>query len=209
MRLTVSISIFIVVLLTTFFIYGERFETWTNSNEALEWLKEQGHFAGLYAILLLISDILFPIPATTVMAILGSIYGIFVGSLYAILGSMIAGLIAYAMVRIMGRKAAVFIAGDNLEKLQDFFDKGGVWAIAATRVVPIVPEVLCCLAGLASMRMKLFVTALLCGSIPQAFLFATLGAWGKEELFFTFAVATFVPVILLFAVWPIIKNKSR
>ena len=169
-------------------------------------MQNQGHFAGLCAVLLLISDIFLPIPATAIMAILGSIYGIIIGGLYAAIASVIAGLTAYTLVRVMGKKAAVFIAGDNLEKLQNFFNKGGIWAIAATRVVPIVPEVLCCLAGLASMRIKLFVIALLCGSIPQAFLFATLGAWGKEEPFFTIAVATFAPVLLLFCIWPVIKK---
>ena len=208
MRLTISITVFILALLTTFFVYGESLETWTKSDQALEWMQNQGHLAGLCAIVLFISDILLPIPATTIMAILGNIYGVGIGGMYAVVGSVTAGLVAYALVRVMGRKTAVFIAGDNLGKLQNFFDKGGIWAIAATRVVPIVPEVLCCLAGLASMRIKLFVIALLCGSIPQAFLFATLGAWGKEEPLFTFAVATFAPILLLFIVWPAIKNKS-
>ena len=206
MRLTISIIVFILILLTAFFVYGESFEVWTKSDQALEWMQNQGHFAGLCAVLLLISDIVLPIPATAIMAILGSIYGIIIGGLYAATASVLAGLTAYTLVRVMGKKAAVFIAGDNLEKLQNFFNKGGVWAIAATRVVPIVPEVLCCLAGLASMRIKLFVIALLCGSIPQAFLFATLGAWGKEEPLFTIAVATFAPVLLLFCIWPVIKK---
>ncbi|WP_372365065.1 TVP38/TMEM64 family protein [Candidatus Uabimicrobium sp. HlEnr_7] len=208
MRLIIFITLFIIFSLATFFAFGESIEIWFQSEQGLEWIQKQGHLAGIYGVLLLVSDILLPIPGTTIMAILGQIYGPVVGGIYSVIGNILAGFCTYALVRIMGDRVAIFIAGENVTRLRIFFDRGGMWAIALTRILPIIPEVLCTLAGLAKMRMSFFITALLCGSIPQAFIFSTLGAWGKERPFFTLLLATTIPIVLLIPTYSLIKKNS-
>ena len=65
------------------------------------------------------------------MAGLGYIYGPFLGGAIAAAGSMSSGLLAYALCRRLGRRAAEWIAGKNdLEKGERIFNgTAGGWII--------------------------------------------------------------------------------
>ncbi len=125
---------------------------------------------------LLVSDLVLPVPATGVMAALGVLYGPVRGGLIGAVGSILSGSIAYGLCRLLGRRAAVKLAGEkDLARAEGFFDSAGGWAVALSRWLPVLPEAVACLAGLARMRALSFFIALACGSIPMAFAFAALG----------------------------------
>ncbi|NBQ24838.1 MAG: hypothetical protein EBU26_11385, partial [Verrucomicrobia bacterium] len=89
-----------MAMVVPFFLWGEAWN-WS-TDQALEWLHSYGQWAGLMACLLLIGDILLPIPSTAVMAGLGLIYGPWIGGLIGGLGSFLAGFIAYGLCRTFG-----------------------------------------------------------------------------------------------------------
>ncbi|NIP94217.1 MAG: DedA family protein, partial [Akkermansiaceae bacterium] len=69
-----------------------------------------------------LSDLFLPIPGTVVMSALGYIYGLWLGGLFAALGSILAGLLAYGLCRLLGRGAAEWIAGkEDLAKGEEVF----------------------------------------------------------------------------------------
>lgn len=210
MRLVLAIGGIIALLAIGLFVFGERLDAWFAGEEGLAWLREQGHWAGVIGAGLIVSDLFLPMPASGIMAGLGQIYGGVVGGLYAAMGSICAGLAAYGLTRLVGQRAAVAIAGEeNLIKLQQFYKAQGAWAIAVTRALPVLPEVLCCLAGLSRMPFGKFMLALVCGSLPLAFIFAFWGSIAGDESVSNVLIAIVVPAILFLPVWLLIMRFTR
>jgi len=185
--------------LAGFELWGEQLETVFSQDACREWFSETRHVAWLVAIGLLVSDLVLPIPATGVMAALGSVYGVAVGAVIGAAGSALAGLLGYGLARLAGKKAIRFIATDKeVERFRDLFDRWGGAAIILSRVMPILPEVMSVLAGLARMRVGRFVAALLLGTIPVAVLFAYIGAASARAPGYGVLIAVALPLLL----WP-------
>ena len=183
-----------------FELWGEDFERLFNQEACAAWLARTGAWAWAAAIGLLVVDLFLPVPATGVMAALGSVYGPVLGALVGATGSALAGLLGYGLARLGGRRAGRWIASpDELARFQRFFDRWGGVAIILSRMLPILPEVVAVLAGLARMRLRRFVPALLLGTVPTAALFAWLGHASRAEPWYGMVVAVVVPLLL----WPL------
>lgn len=186
--------------LIPFMIWGEQFEGALSLEGARAWMGRFGSGAGLAGIGLLVADILLPIPSTVVMSALGLTYGIWLGGLYAATGTTLAGLIAYALSRALGRPLARRLAGEEgLRAGEALFQGGGAWLVAGSRCLPILPEAIACLAGLHRMPFKTYAFALACGSLPTGFLFAAIGALGQEEPGWALALSVIAPLGLWLA----------
>lgn len=186
--------------LIPFMIWGEQFEGALSLEGARAWMGRFGSGAGLAGIGLLVADILLPIPSTVVMSALGLTYGIWLGGLYAATGTTLAGLIAYALSRALGRPIARRLAGEEgLRSGEELFQGGGAWLVAGSRCLPILPEAIACLAGLHRMPFKTYAFALACGSLPTGFLFAAIGALGQEEPGWALALSVIAPIGLWLA----------
>jgi membrane protein DedA with SNARE-associated domain len=88
---------------------------------------------------------------------------------------------------------------EKLARFQSLFDRWGGYAVLVSRALPILPEVMAVLAGLARMRFSRFLAALLLGSGATALLFAWLGHASRAEPWWGMLAATVIPL----AVWPV------
>ncbi|MES2981601.1 MAG: VTT domain-containing protein [Verrucomicrobiota bacterium] len=194
--------VWLMIALAAFFLLG-----WGLFGEGLEeaWNVERlaGHFAQakswawLLGIVLLLADLLLPIPGTIVMSALGAVYGFWIGGLLSAIGSMLAGMLGYGVGRFFNEKFAKRWLGEkDFEKGKSLFEKSGAWVVAMSRALPILPEVLACMAGLLRMPFGKFVIALACGSVPMGFLFAWIGTVGRDQPAWGFAFSLGVPAVL-------------
>ena len=176
MRRLIGIFVILAILvLIPFLIWGEGFEQRFSQAGAIEWLRDYGRWAWAAGILLLMSDLFLPIPATAVMAALGFIYGPVAGGLIATAGSFCSGALAYLVCRRFGRPVAVRVLGpQDLMEGERLFARAGAWLVVLSRWLPIFPEVIACMAGLTRMPALSFFTALACGSAPLGVVFAAL-----------------------------------
>jgi len=102
--------------------------------------------------------------------------------------------------RLFGEKFARRWLGDlDFEKGKLLFARRGGWVVVLSRALPILPEVISCTAGLVRMPFKRFVMALVCGSVPMAFLFAAVGMAGHEAPAWALAFSLLVPAVLWWA----------
>jgi uncharacterized membrane protein YdjX (TVP38/TMEM64 family) len=200
-----------VLLALPFIIWGEAFDAVLKGEAGLTWLNEFGRrWAWIVGVGVLAADLVLPIPATTVLAGLGMIYGPFVGGLIGSAGSIIAGLIAYGLSRSMGRDAAVWLAGEeDLLKGERFFANAGGWAVALSRWMPLLPEVIACLAGLSRMPFARFCVALACGSVPMAFAYAILGHTHADRPGLALLLCAVVPPVLWLLVGRVMARWTR
>jgi uncharacterized membrane protein YdjX (TVP38/TMEM64 family) len=168
--------------------------TWVGS---VKYLEDAGPWGWPLGILLLVGDFAFPIPGTIVISAMGYVYGVLLGGVLATVGLMLAGLLGYGVGRICGEcRARRWLGSNDYEAGQRLFREGGGWVVALSRAVPILPEVISCMAGLVRMPFKRFVLALSCGCVPMGFVFSAIGSLGKEAPVWTLGLSLVVPGLL-------------
>jgi len=210
MRLWILLIALAVLFAVPFLLFGGEFDEWFAGEGAVAWLRGHGSWAWAAAVLLLVSDLVLPVPATAVMAALGIIYGPVTGGLIGAAGSWLSGAVAYGLCRAAGRPAALRLAGaEGLARGERFFERSGGWAVALSRWLPLLPEVVACMAGLTRMPAGRFLAALACGSLPMAAAYAAIGHAGAEHPALALAASAVIPLLLWAAVRPFIAARAR
>ena len=191
-----------VLFLIPFLLWGAHWN-WS-SQEAVAWLRQYGRWGWLVALLLLMGDLFLPIPSTAVMSSLGLVYGPFWGGLIGSAGSFFSGVIAYALCRLFGESAVQRLLGKEDQKRgKELFLRYGGWLVALSRWLPLLPEVIACMAGFLRMPWPVFLLAMLCGALPMAFTFAMVGHMGSDHPSVSIILSALVPPIL----WWLIAKK--
>jgi uncharacterized membrane protein YdjX (TVP38/TMEM64 family) len=185
-------------VLVPFFIWGDEMETAMAGDEWQDKFASIQSWAWLVIIGLLIADLVLPVPNSPLMAIAGTLYGTLWGCLIAAAGSILAGLVAYGLAYALGHKAINRIAtAEEREKFQQFFDRWGGGGIVVSRAMPVMPEVLTVLAGLARMHFGRFMVSLVLGAFAVALPLAWVGHQAGGNL----QTVTIVISIVTVAVW--------
>lgn len=206
--LFLSLAALVVV---PFWIWGEAFEERLSTSGLVETMRSAGRWAWLVGIALLVGDLLLPIPGTAVMSALGLVYGGLVGGLLSSLGSIASGMLAYGLCFRLGRGAARVLTGEKgLEEGERIFrgELGG-WIVALSRWMPVLPEVVACLAGISRMPMRRFFPALCAGSVPMGFVFAAIGAGGEARPVLALALSAALPPVIWIAFRAFYRWKQR
>lgn len=193
----------VAALFMPFLLWGDSIETVFTLDGTLVWLRGFGAAAAVAAVMLLISDLVLPIPATVVMAALGAMYGPVVGGAISASGAFLSGGAAYLICFLLGRPAVDYLVDDaDFARGEALFDRWGGWMVALSRWLPIFPEAIACLAGLTRMPLRTFLVALACGVVPLGFTFALVGHLGVDRPGITLGVSALAPALLWLVVRP-------
>jgi uncharacterized membrane protein YdjX (TVP38/TMEM64 family) len=181
------------------------------ANDAVLTLREYERWGWALGIALIWADVLLPVPQTAVIAALGIVYGTLLGGLLGSLGLITGGLLGYALMRTSARLFVKrFMGSRSLHKMEQLFDQGGAWAIVLTRSLPYsVPEAMVFLAGLAGMPTRKLLAALTIGSIPTAFVFASIGAGWEDEPILALGVSYVLPILMLPIALYLVRRGAR
>lgn len=189
-----------------FFLFGEQIEQMFAGDGLVAWLQSYGRYTWAAAVGLLVADLAIPVPTTAVMAALGMVYGPVYGGIVAAFGSILSGLVGYLLCRQLGRPIALWLSGEKgLAEGEKLFHNLGGWIVVLSRWLPVVSEVVACLSGLSRMRFSVFLTALVCGSLPLGFFFSAIGHLGGDYPIWTLALSAIVPVLLWLLVRPVLR----
>ena len=193
-RLLLLALLLLAAILIPFVLWGD----WISEHCSAAWLQSWGRWAWAIGIALLIADLLLPIPGTLVQSSLGLIYGFGLGGLIACLGSLLSGLIAYELCSRHGRALALRLCSEaELQRVQRWLERqGGALVMALSRSLPVLTEAVACIAGLVRMPRPRFLLALACGSLPTAFLYAGIGAMGRETPTLAMGASLLAPCLL-------------
>ena len=189
MRTALILVGFVTFGLVMFFILGDALVE-------RSWLDTFGPWIWLVAVLLLVADIILPIPTTLIITVMGQKYGPILGGLIGTLGSFCAGAIAYGLTRMLGPRFARWILAEELETAEHFFNERGAFTVACSRWLPLLPEAISCMAGLARMPFGKYCLALLSGAVPMCFAYAALAQASKNEL-----VPLMISILLPIPIW--------
>jgi len=151
-KLYYSISILLFLFILLFFI-GKAFG-FMEENNISNWISDNS-LTSTYAyafliIFFLVIDLFLPIPSSFVMILSGKLLGFALGGLIAFLGAIISAVLGYTICRIGGHKMYYKLIGArDSHKIVEWFEKYGFLAIIISRPIPMLTEILSCLAGLS------------------------------------------------------------
>ena len=118
-------------ILGPFAIWGSRFDTALSLHGARDWMQSWGAWSWAAGIALIVADIVLPVPATVVMSAIGLAHGWLVGGVSWSVGSLLAGIIAYAACRWPGDGAARSQDGEErLRKAEWLVSRHGLGMLA-------------------------------------------------------------------------------
>lgn len=140
------------------------------------WMKGGGALAAGVGVGLLVADVLLPVPSSLVMVAHGALFGVALGTLLSLAGSLGAALFGFWIGRRGGRLLERVVRPEEATRADYLLRRWGALAIIVTRPVPLLAETVALLAGASSMSWGRAAAAALAGSLPPALLYALTGA---------------------------------
>ncbi|MFT7521598.1 MAG: putative membrane protein YdjX (TVP38/TMEM64 family) [Kiritimatiellia bacterium] len=191
------IAVALFVVFTTLFLAAESAgleseDAWTAWLEPLRNGAGAGATAGVLFVVLA-SDLLLPIPSSIVMTLSGSLLGVIGGTAINLSGAMASSMAGYAACRWMGSRVFHRLVGDDVERVQTWFERWGPWLIVLSRGVPMLTEIVSCLAGLHRMPAMRFSLLSLVGASPICVVYAWAGATDIGGLWLPALIALALP----------------
>ena len=167
---------------------------------------------GLLVVGLLAADLALPVPSSLVMTLAGRFLGTLGGFVCNVLGALAAAILGFALARRYGRGVFTRLFGaEDTTQAEALFAWVGPWAIALSRPVPMLTEIVSCLAGLTNMGFARFAALSLLGTAPISFAYAWLGEKAIAPLGFEWPllIALVLPGIGMLAVWLFGHSRSK
>lgn len=128
-------------------------------------------------------DLLIAIPTMTTIVLAGYFLGPVLGAAAAIAGLFAMGVTSHILGRVIGRPVLTRLFRDDarLEAIEASFARNDVLALFVCQAVPILPELACCLSGIARMHPLRFLSAYAVGVVPFAVIVAYAGSISTIE----------------------------
>jgi uncharacterized membrane protein YdjX (TVP38/TMEM64 family) len=187
-----------------------RLSTLDEADASTDLLSRSDSWAWAVGILLILGDLVLPVPQASVITALGAIYSIALGTLIGTVGLILNGVAAYLLMRTPVRRIIErALKGRSAEAIAALGGRAGPWGIALTRSLPYsIPEAMVCLAGLARLPIRTFLVSLGSGSITTALLYAGIGAgWARDPLL-ALAISYLLPIASLSAVLYLTRRRG-
>lgn len=132
--------------------------------------------------LLLAADLVLPVPSSVLMTLSGYLCGAPVGGAVNFLGAMASACLGFWTCRRFGRRAfRRFIDEGEVPRVERFIETWGAWGILLSRSVPMLTEVVSCVAGLGSMTWRRFLILCIAGTLPISYVYAHAGARSQGD----------------------------
>jgi uncharacterized membrane protein YdjX (TVP38/TMEM64 family) len=198
-RIWIIPTVLLAAIIVPFLLWGDSFEALLSLQSTRSLLERHRTVGWLIGIVLLVADLLLPIPSTIVMSALGWLYGPFAGGIVASCGLFLSAQLAYQLSFRFGRSIALRLAdAESLEAASRWFSKAGGACIAVSRCLPVLSEAIACLAGLSRFPQRDFLVSSLLGSLPAGFTFAFIGQLGHEDSATATTLSALIPILLWF-----------
>jgi uncharacterized membrane protein YdjX (TVP38/TMEM64 family) len=153
---------------------------------------------------LLAADLILPVPSSLVMTLAGTYLGWRLGAWVAFAGAMTGALLGYGLCRYLGGNFFKKLWRDQKEadQIRWFMDTYGVWAILFSRAVPMVTEIMSCMAGFSRFDFWKFFWPSVLGTLPLCMIYA----WAGEKVvaagqWMVVGGLTFLLPVAVFTVW--------
>lgn len=158
------------------------------------WLDRGGWVAVAVGTSLLIVDVVLPVPSRVIMIANGAIFGVVIGSLLSLVGSVGAAMVGFLLGRRGSALLSRIVSPAEVEQANRLLDRWGLLGIIVTRPIPLLAETMALIAGTSRLEWRRVLGAVVIGAVPASILYAVTGALASG---FASGAVVFVVVILL------------
>jgi len=192
-RWIVLVTVILLIILIPFLLFGEQVESWTE-----QFLESAADKSGLIALVLgglLAFDILLPVPSSLVMTACGFFLGFWKGLLIAFTANTISVIIGYWLGVKAGRPIAnKWVGADELDNLENLYQRIGDWVIVISRAVPVMAEASVLFAGMSRMPFIRFLLLTSLSNFALSVVYVAVGTFSANVN--SFLLAFFGAVLL-------------
>lgn len=139
-------------------------------------MSQGGIVAATVGVGLLVADVLIPVPSSLVMIAHGALYGVVLGSVLSLTGSVGAAWLGFWLGRRGGPLLDRLMPAEQRARGDRMLARWGALAVLVTRPVPILAETVAIMAGTSPMTWRSLTLATVAGAVPASLLFAITGA---------------------------------
>ncbi|HEU0165916.1 MAG TPA: VTT domain-containing protein [Thermomicrobiales bacterium] len=157
-------------------------------------LEKGGFGAAALGVGLLIVDVVLPVPSSLVMTAQGALFGIVVGTILSMIGSIGAAMVGYGIGRKSTRLIARFVTPEEQAQSNRLINRWGPLALIVTRPVPVLAETTAIMAGTSSLTWRQVLIGVTIGAFPASLIYAIAGAYATSV---ASGLLVFVLVIVL------------
>lgn len=169
------IAALIIGCFTTLFVVAEALSVPLLTDPS-PWMEQGSVLAALVGVGLLLVDVVLPVPSSLVMVAHGALFGVVLGTLLSLVGSVGAAMLGFALGRRGGPLLTRLVPPDDRARADRLLNRWGTLAIVVTRPVPLLAETVAIMAGCSPLGWGRAFVAALVGSLPGALLYAVTGA---------------------------------
>lgn len=177
------------------------------------WLREHERWAGALVAVLLVADVVLPVPSSLLMIASGALCGPWLGALWSSLGALGAALAAWAIGRGGAAWTRRVLGEHDAERARLWLARHGWFAIAASRPVPILAEAVALAAGASGLSLARVLASAAVGAVPISVFYALVGAGvlaiERPWIAFVIALAAAAPLWWIGARWSRATSSSR
>ncbi len=149
------------------------------------------------------------VPGSVLTVTAGVLFGPVLGTGLVVVGATLGAVGAFLWGRRLGRDAVVQLAGDRVERVDEWIGERGLVAVLYLRLVPIVPfSLLNPVAGVTRVGLRDFTIGTMLGIVPGSFAFAALGGSFDDPTSPVFLLALAM-LVLLAVVVPWVDRRRR
>ncbi|MEQ8199301.1 MAG: VTT domain-containing protein, partial [Clostridiaceae bacterium] len=152
----------LIALFTAAFLYIDR------GNEITDLIQGWGPWGVVLAVFLIAAIFLTPIPSEGIIVLYLKIYGVYFGTLYSWIGSIISTVVFYFIARTYGQKLMKkLITQERFEAIDDWVENKGTFGLLIARFIPVPAFFVNCIAGtLPSVKLWRFTWTAAVAIIP-------------------------------------------
>lgn len=127
--------------------------------------------------LMALTILIIPIPSSPLTLSAGALYGLWLGTLYSLIGAQIGAIIAFLIARGIGRDWLYSMFKKDLVFCRPCTVRHMTWLVFLLRLIPFTQfDIISYGAGLTAIPLRNYVIATLAGMIPAIFLEVLIGA---------------------------------
>jgi len=150
-----------------------------NPEETRQTIQEFGIYGPLIFIGITILQVIFaPIPGQLAGVVGGFLFGIILGTIYALIGIGVGAFLVFFISRKLGRPFVEKVVNKKtLNKFDKKIQKGGIPVLFIIFLLPFFPDdLICYIAGLTKIKIRYLVAMSVFARIPSHLLYSSIGA---------------------------------
>lgn len=205
-KLALALSILLVAMVVAAVIFWDQLYGFFQDTESLKATVKSAGAWGPFVFIAVqfLQIIIAPIPGQAAGLIAGALFGPWLGTLYSVVGAALGFTTIFILAKMFGRPfVEKFVPKNELKRLDGITNKAGPFVLFLIFLLPGFPDdIICYLAGLSKIPIKVLVLVSIAGRLPGYLLTAFIGAGIGEANGRLVAILTaIVAVGALLAYW--------